>query len=102
MMRAITRTAGISTVLLAASMTAAPANALSVNRPLADQFTQQYNQEELQQLQAGDARAYSQPGPVRINAQPPGPPEVILPPPGLPQPAPPPYNAPPAWSYPSR
>lgn len=99
MMRAIATIAG-ATVLLAASMSATPASALPVNRPLADQFTQQYNQQELQQLQASEARVYtpariySQTHTVQINEQPLGPAEAPPPPPPRPL-----YAPQPEWSY---
>ena len=89
-MRALARTAGAAGVLLATSISATPASAQRVNRPLADQLTQQYNQQELHQLQAGDARVYPPSGAVPINGQPPPPPAASLPPLAGP---------PPAWSY---
>jgi hypothetical protein len=60
-MRPTTRTTSAAAVLLT-TMSAIPASARPVNRPLADELTRQLNQKELEQLQSGDAGTYSHPG----------------------------------------
>jgi hypothetical protein len=49
-MRPTTRTTSAAAVLLT-TMSAIPASARPVNRPLADELTRQLNQKELEQLQ---------------------------------------------------
>jgi hypothetical protein len=62
---------GIETTSAAALLTvlisAVSASAAQVNRPLADELTRQFNQQELEQMQAGDASAYLQPDAYRIS-----------------------------------
>jgi hypothetical protein len=56
-------------VLLTTQISAVSASAAPLNRPLADELTRQFNQQELEQLQSGDAGAYSQPGANQLNRQ---------------------------------
>jgi hypothetical protein len=65
MLRRITSAAA---VLLTAHLSAVSASAAPVNRPLADELTRQFNQQELEQLQSG-AGAYSQTGADQLNRQ---------------------------------
>jgi hypothetical protein len=86
MTRQITGTAG-AILLLATHMNAGWASAARLNRPLADQLTQQFNQQELEQMQSGNG-ANSQSGADQLNRQqleqrgtPPIPPRGAFPPP---------------------
>jgi len=77
MTRQITGTAG-AVLLLTIHMNAECASAARLNRPLADQPTQQLNQQELEQMQSGTG-ANSQSGAAELNRQQleqPGPPQI--------------------------
>ena len=76
--------AAISAVaaLPAIHMSAMAASAKPVNRPLADQLTRQFNQQELEQLQPGGG-TYSQPGAEQLNRQQLGRPGTPFPAPGI-------------------
>jgi hypothetical protein len=76
---AISAVAALPTIHMSA---ATAANAKSVNRPLADQLTRQFNQQELEQLQPGGG-TYSQPGTDQLNRQQLGRPGTPLPPAGI-------------------
>jgi hypothetical protein len=88
MMRPTTRATSAAAVLLS-TMSAMPASAKPVNRPLADELTRQLNQKELEQLQSGATATYSQPGADQLNRQQLDEPEAAL------RPGP----ARPGWSY---
>ena len=76
--------AAISAVAaLAAIHTSAVAgSAQRVDRPLADQLTRQFNQQELEQMQSGGG-TYSQPGADQLNRQQLGRPSPPVPPSGI-------------------
>jgi hypothetical protein len=95
MRRPIARATAAAAAMFAAHMGAASASAAPVNRPLADELTRQFNQKELEQLQSGDASAYSQPGADQLNRHQLGEPGAIPPPAGMPPPQP-------GGSYPPR
>jgi Spy/CpxP family protein refolding chaperone len=69
-------------VLPTIHVSAMAASAKSVNRPLADQLTRQFNQQELEQLQPGGG-TYPQSGAGQLNRQQLGGPGTPLPPPGI-------------------
>jgi hypothetical protein len=96
-MRRITQAASAAAVLLTSHGNAGCANAASVNRPLADELTRQFNQQELEQLQSA-AGAGSQSGAEQLNRSRLDPMPAI-PPSGISRTAVPP---PPEWPYPPR
>lgn len=90
MIHRVIETAGAA-VLLAAGIGAVSASAAPVNRPLADELTQQLNQRELRQMQASDVTIYAPGDTGRVYSVPRDQPGTPPQPAGLyPPPSPPP------------